>query len=232
MMKIRTGLWRLIVPMLLLRLWRAASLKKNALKTYTCVQSRSTSQAILSVSPNYSSLTEKQLYMTHNKIIALFVSLTLFAGADLALAHEAGEAGHDHGAMAMHDHHHTGDGVGKPGKVGKNTRIVTIEMADSMRFTPADIAVKLGETIHFVVKNSGQLKHEMVLGTLAELQEHAELMNKFPNMEHSEPNMLTLAPGALGDIVWTFTKAGKVNFACSQPGHFDAGMKGVVDVKK
>ena len=35
-------------------------------------------------------------------------------------------------------------------------------MADTMRFTPADITVKRGETVKFVAANKGQVLHEMV----------------------------------------------------------------------
>ena len=55
-------------------------------------------------------------------------------------------------------------------------------------------------------------------------------MKKNPQMEHAEPNMVTLAPGKTGEVIWRFTKAGKVDFACLQPGHYEAGMKGLVDV--
>jgi uncharacterized cupredoxin-like copper-binding protein len=103
-------------------------------------------------------------------------------------------------------------------------------MTDAMRFNPSDIAVKRGETIKFVVKNSGKVKHEMVLGTEKELKEHYEVMKKFPEMEHADENMVTVQPGQTGEIVWQFTKAGKINFACLQPGHYDAGMKGIVAV--
>lgn len=103
-------------------------------------------------------------------------------------------------------------------------------MTDAMRFNPANIAVKQGETIRFVVKNSGQVKHEFVLGTDKELKEHYELMKKFPEMEHSDPSMVTVAPGRTGEVIWQFTRSGTVAFACLQPGHYDAGMKGAVSV--
>jgi uncharacterized cupredoxin-like copper-binding protein len=99
-----------------------------------------------------------------------------------------------------------------------------------MRFSPSQVTVKQGETIRFVVKNSGQLKHEFVLGTEKALKEHYEVMKKFPEMEHADPNMVTVAPGKTGEVVWTFTRSGTVDFACLQPGHYDAGMKGVVSV--
>lgn len=144
-----------------------------------------------------------------------------------------GAAGASASGTHAGDHSHDADDViGNPGMATKATRTVTVEMADSMRFTPADIRVKQGETVRFVVKNSGQLKHELVLGTEKELKEHYEVMKKNPEMEHSDPNMVTLAAGKSGEIVWQFTKAGKVDFACLQPGHYDAGMKGAVSVTK
>jgi len=69
-----------------------------------------------------------------------------------------------------------------------------------------------------------------VLGTEKELKEHYEVMKKNPEMEHADGNMVTVAPGQTGEIVWQFTKTGKVDFACLQPGHYDAGMKGAVNV--
>ncbi|MFV0672202.1 cupredoxin domain-containing protein [Variovorax sp. tm] len=131
------------------------------------------------------------------------------------------------GASASGSHD---DAIGKPGVAAKATRTVEVDMTDSMRFTPSDISVKKGETVRFVVRNSGRLRHELVLGTAQELKSHYAAMMKNPEMEHAEPNMVTLAPGMTGEVVWQFTKAGKVDFGCLQPGHYDAGMKGVVKV--
>ncbi|CAN7232922.1 MULTISPECIES: cupredoxin domain-containing protein [unclassified Variovorax] len=128
--------------------------------------------------------------------------------------------------------HHSEALIGKPGVVAKATRTVKVDMTDGMRFSPASIDVKQGETVRFVVTNSGKLKHELVLGTEKELKEHYEVMKKNPEMEHADPNMVTLAAGKTGEVVWQFTKAGKVDFACLQPGHYDAGMKGAVNVTK
>ena len=108
-----------------------------------------------------------------------------------------------------------------------------MEHADpNMRFTPSDIRVKQGETVRFVVRNVGVLKHELVLGTGKDLRAHYEAMMKNPEMEHADPNMVTLAPGKTGEVLWQFTQAGKVDFGCLQPGHYDAGMKGAVSVAK
>ncbi|TAK78012.1 MAG: hypothetical protein EPO01_08490 [Aquabacterium sp.] len=160
--------------------------------------------------------------------IATAVSLALTVG----LASAAGDhaEGHDHGPHGHHDDEHSA--IGEPGTAGKVTRTVDIVMSDNMRFTPSGIQVRQGETVRFKIRNAGQIKHEFVLGTAAELKEHYQAMLKFPDMEHADPNMVTLAAGASGEVIWQFTKSGQVDFACLQPGHYDAGMKGVVNVAK
>ena len=133
-------------------------------------------------------------------------------------------------ATGQHAGGHSESAIGEQGRAVNVTRTVQIEMSDAMRFRPSSIAAKQGETIRFVIKNSGNLKHELVLGTEKELHEHAEVMKKFPEMEHDDPNMVTVAPGKTGQVIWKFTKSGKIDFACLQPGHYDAGMKGAVAV--
>ena len=120
---------------------------------------------------------------------------------------------------------------GREGDPKRVTRTVKLDMTDAFRFTPADLTVKRGETVKFVVANSGKVLHEMVLGTTEELKAHAELMKKFPDMEHADANMAHVKPGAKGEIVWQFTKAGEYQFACLIPGHYEAGMVGKVVVK-
>jgi len=144
-----------------------------------------------------------------------------------AHSHPAGKAD-GHGSAEKEGHAST---LGKPGDAAKVTRTMQVDMNDKMRFSPSQITVKRGETIRFVVKNSGKLKHEMVLGSVRELKEHAEMMRKMPEMEHADENMVSVEPGKSGELIWQFTKAGKFDFACLQPGHFEAGMKGKVAVK-
>jgi len=138
----------------------------------------------------------------------------------LVLAASAAIAGPGHGSSP----------VGEPGEAARATRTVEVDMTDNMRFTPGEISVRQGETVRFVVKNSGAVKHELVLGTPEELRAHYALMLKTPGMEHADDNMVSVAPGMAGEVVWRFTKAGNVHFACLQPGHYDAGMKGLVKV--
>ena len=119
---------------------------------------------------------------------------------------------------------------GRPGDPKKVSRTVNIDMSDVMRFSPASLTVKQGETVRFVAKNSGKVMHEMVLGTLQELKEHAELMKKHPGMEHDEPYMAHVAPGKTERIIWQFNKAGEFYYGCLIPGHFEAGMTGKINV--
>jgi uncharacterized cupredoxin-like copper-binding protein len=120
---------------------------------------------------------------------------------------------------------------GREGDPSKATRTIRLDMADTMRFTPADISVRRGETVKLVAVNKGKVLHELVLGTPEELRKHAELMKKFPGMEHEEPHMAHVKPGKSGEIVWQFTQPGEFQFACLIPGHFEAGMVGKVTVK-
>lgn len=152
--------------------------------------------------------------------ISQFFAMAALATSGAAFASGTHAGGHGDGETA----------IGKPGVATKASRTITIEMSDNMRYTPSNIQVKQGETVRFVVKNVGQVKHELSLGTEKELLEHLEQMKKFPDMEHDEPGKVTLAPGKQGEIVWQFTKAGAVNFACLMPGHYEAGMKGAIKV--
>ena len=137
----------------------------------------------------------------------LRIALTMALATISALAQAGGNAADGH----LHSH---GATIGVPGQSAKVNRTVEVNMTDTMRFHPSSVAVKQGETIRFVVKNSGQVKHEFVLGSEKELKEHYEVMKKFPEMEHADPNMVTVAPGKSGEVVWKFTRAGTVDFAC------------------
>ena len=121
-------------------------------------------------------------------------------------------------------------GFGKAADPKAAARTIRVEMADTMRFTPAEITVRRGESVRFVATNRGKVMHEMVLGTMKELREHAELMKKHPGMEHDEPHMLHVAPGKSGEMGWRFTRAGDFYYGCLVPGHFEAGMVGRIKV--
>jgi len=110
-------------------------------------------------------------------------------------------------------------------------RTIEVRMLDTMRFVPDRIEVRLGETVRFAHHNAGQVMHEFVIGTRKELDEHAALMIRFPNMEHDEPYMAHVPPGQRAEIVWLFNRPGEFEFACLIAGHYSAGMVGKITVR-
>jgi uncharacterized cupredoxin-like copper-binding protein len=163
-----------------------------------------------------------------------FSTLAAMASAAFIVAtgaHAHGDASHESRPRKFDAAQVEDTPFGREGDPAKAVRTIRVDMADTMRFTPADITVKRGETVKLVATNKGQVLHEMVLGTVDELKRHAEVMKKFPGMEHDEPHMTHVKPGQRGEIVWQFTKAGEFQFACLIPGHFEAGMVGKVTVE-
>jgi len=154
-------------------------------------------------------------------------------------AHAAGE----------HDGHHGGSSVGEPGKAENVSRTIDVSMMDNY-YEPESISVKPGDTIRFRVKNDGALVHEFNIGTAdmhdahqKEMQmmvEHGVIkgdridhdmmdMGDGHSMKHDDPNSLLMEPGESKEMIWTFTDAADLEFACNIPGHYQAGMYGDID---
>ena len=156
------------------------------------------------------------------KFTVAVVTVLLFAVTTLvsARAHE------DHAKFS----------AGQPGDPNKPARTIHVLMRDdgneqNMRFEPALITVRKGEQIRFLLENGGTESHEFMLATVAENRKHAQLMKKFPEMEHDDPNAKRLAMSERGELLWRFTKVGQFEFACLIPGHYEAGMHGKIIVK-
>jgi uncharacterized cupredoxin-like copper-binding protein len=144
------------------------------------------------------------------------------------------DSGHSHGPQGkgVYDGHAAALGEPAPPRARVNRTIIVVAN-DEMRFSPSTLTIAKGETVRIEVRNTGKLKHEMVLGTPEELTAHAALMQKFPEMEHVDPNAVTVEAGKTKSLVWKFTKAGtfEIGFACLVPGHFEGGMKGRIIVR-
>ena len=120
---------------------------------------------------------------------------------------------------------------GHEGDPKKVKRVIRIDMSDTMRFFPDQIRVKRGDTVRFVLRNTGQMPHEMVIGTMDELKNKAAIAKKNAEAGHGEEHAVHVAPGQTGRLVWQFTKPGEFHYACLVPGHFDAGMIGTIVVR-
>lgn len=161
-----------------------------------------------------------------NKFIILSAAmLSLTAPAFAAGTHKDG-----------HDDDHAGEmAIGMPGDAHHASRTVEISMNETddgeMLFEPRDLSFAKGETVRLIITNDGEQEHEFVLDTPEENAEHKDLMARFPEMEHDDPNAIRLQPGEGGEIVWTFANAGTFEFACLILGHYESGMHGPVVVE-
>lgn len=152
--------------------------------------------------------------------------------ANLAIASIAVFLGAISFAAVAHEGEHYS--AGTPGNPKKPARVLEVTMRDSdgkMEFVPDHIDVKKGDQVRFIIKNDGALKHEFTLASVADNNKHAELMKKYPDMEHDDPNAKSVDPGKTAEILWRFSKGGTFEFACLIPGHREAGMRGTVTVK-
>lgn len=152
------------------------------------------------------------------KTTLLIASLAMFA---------PGIAFADAGADGMYN-------IGKKGEKSKAKRTVNITMRETedgkMLFEPKVLTFRKGETVILNFTNKGETDHEFVMDTEEKVQEHKIVMEKNPDMEHADDNSLRLAPGAKGQIIWTFAKSGPFSFACLIPGHYEMGMHGKMKV--
>jgi uncharacterized cupredoxin-like copper-binding protein len=160
-----------------------------------------------------------------NEMLAVLAATALLASGSQVFAH-----GDEQGKKAPKKLSTEEKAFGRQGDAKKVGKTIRIDMADTMRYTPDTVTVGIGDTVKFIVSNSGKQTHEMVIGTEKDLKEHAEVMLKFPTMEHEEPYMLHVAAGKKEEMVWQFTKLGEFHFGCLIPGHFQAGMKGKIAV--
>jgi uncharacterized cupredoxin-like copper-binding protein len=146
------------------------------------------------------------------------------APASMAWA-DPGHASHDHTVEAAY---------GRPGDPAKGGRVIQVVMKETdngMAFAPERIEVRQGEQVQFVLRNGGELDHELVIGTIEANNEHAQAMASHPDMAHEDANAMRLGPKTSGVLRWQFTHAGTFEYACLIPGHREAGMVGTVVVK-
>lgn len=178
----------------------------------------------------------------YRSITKLFVGVAIAAFANPAWA----DGNHKHGSAA----------IGEPAKASSATRTVEITLGDNF-FEPESVQVKAGETIRFVLKNTGDFLHEFNIGTAAMHAEHQKEMAMMVehgmltptginqemmkmdhskmgghSMKHDDPNSVLLAPKETKELVWKFPRAGELEFACNIPGHYEAGMVGKVQFRR
>lgn len=141
-------------------------------------------------------------------------------------------------AWADAGHGHKGNMPGgRPGKAAAVSRTIRI-VATDIAFDRKAIRVKAGETIRFVITNKGQQVHDFTLGTRKVQAAHRRSMLKMMNggrdmssMKHADPNAVLLKPSETKILIWRFAKARNFEFGCNVPGHYEAGMKGSIEIR-
>jgi Cu+-exporting ATPase len=113
-------------------------------------------------------------------------------------------------------------------------RTIQIEASDQLRFSPDQITVTKGETVAFVVTNSGNLPHEFVIGDEEVQAEHEdEMVAGEEEMDEmgAKPYAVEVPAGETVTLVYTFDEEGTLIAGCHVPGHYGAGMKAMIVVE-
>ena len=171
--------------------------------------------------------------------------LALFAVPALAAGTGHGHKDKAHGAMPGMEKFEAKladtSAFGSKGDSTKVSRTITIE-ASEIKYDVEQLAFQAGETIRFVITNKGEQPHELTIGDPAYQEVARQMMTHMAEMgmdlaapEHaaqhaSAGNTVVVAVGETKEIVWTFTKAGSLEFSCNMPGHAEVGMKGPITV--
>jgi azurin len=124
-------------------------------------------------------------------------------------------------------------------------RVITIGANDQMKFEPATIQAKPGEALRIVLKPTGTMpkiamSHNFVMlkpGSNDAKFAEASAMARPDFIAPALKSQVLVATAMAGNgetVTAEFTapaKPGKYTFICTFPGHFAAGMKGVLVVK-
>ena len=112
------------------------------------------------------------------------------------------------------------------------SRTIDVAMTDDA-YGPSTMAVATGQTVRFVFRNEGTVVHQALIGDATlQAEDDAGMRTGMAGMAHapSGPPMVSVAPGARGELVYTFTRPGTVLIGCHEPGHYALGMRAVITV--
>lgn len=89
-------------------------------------------------------------------------------------------------------------------------RVVTMASGDNW-FDPDELEISRGETITLVISNDGVLTHNISIDEFGVKKDYR--------------------PGETVRVTFTADRAGEFEFYCDEPGHREAGMRGVLRVR-
>ena len=121
------------------------------------------------------------------------------------------------------------DGSTDAGAGAGADRTVDVEMRD-IAYSPTSIDVRVGETVRFNFKNTGQVTHDAFIGDASAQDAHEKEMREGHGEHGKEANAVSVKPGKSASLTHTFDKAGQLLIGCHEPGHYTGGMRITVNV--
>lgn len=104
---------------------------------------------------------------------------------------------------------------------------IEVMLTDSLKMEPAEMSVKAGQPVTFVVTNTGAIEHEFYIGDEAMQAEQEEMMQT-GQMAHDTADGIALQPGETKELTYTFDMAGQSIAGCHVAGHYAGGMKATI----
>ncbi len=104
-------------------------------------------------------------------------------------------------------------------------REVEVAMSE-FAFAPANLTVEAGQRVRFVFHNDGAGIHEAVIGDASAQEAHARNGHEAHNLA-----AVDVGPGQTASLDYLFDRPGQVLIGCHEPGHYQSGMRAVVEVR-
>lgn len=105
---------------------------------------------------------------------------------------------------------------------------VTIQIdIEHSRFLPERLVIAEGTRVRFLVVNGDPIHHEFITGGPEVHRRHAQgTEGRHPSI----PGEVSVDPNGQAMTTFTFDQAGRFEFACHLPRHYEYGMRGEIDV--
>ena len=110
-------------------------------------------------------------------------------------------------------------------------QVIDVAMVD-LAFDPATVTITAGQTVHLWFHNDGTVIHDAIIGDAAVQDDQAAAMaaGGVALQGPRAPETLILKPGESGSLTYTAAASGTLIIGCHQPGHWEAGMKAVLNI--
>jgi plastocyanin len=184
--------------------------------------------------------------MSSRRIPLLALGLVLAGAATMGVAYVAGQShgnrgfdqasnsnagpqmmnGYGMGPWQIDPGSQPGNAGPQPGDAGfapgteASPRVVRIYALADDRFSPDTVTVQPGETITFLVTTMGPVEHEFMVGPAADVAADRD----------GTPEAADIGMMQTKSIMYTFDGSGPYAYACHEPGHYEAGMRGTIVV--